>query len=55
MDLCKQQALDTDPKTVQQISFIANLDVTGQTALYVIIEEPKETILDFSQGTVRAL
>ena len=55
MDLCKQQALDTDPKTVQQISFIANLDLTGQTALYVIIEEAKETILDFSQGTVRAL
>ena len=55
MDLSKQQAFDTDPKTVQQISFTANLDLTGQTALYVIIEEAKETILDFSQGTGRAL
>ena len=24
VDLCKQQALDTDPKAIQQISFTAN-------------------------------
>ena len=26
IDLSKQQALDTDPRTIQQINFTANLD-----------------------------
>ena len=26
VDLSKQQALDADPKAIQQINFIANLD-----------------------------
>ena len=28
-DLRKQQALDADPKAIQQINFAANLDRTG--------------------------
>ena len=52
IDLSKQQALDTDPKTIQQINFTANLDRTGNTRIYVILEEVKKTVLDFSQGTV---
>ena len=55
IDLSKQQALDADPKAMQQIYFTGNLDSGSQTAMYFIIEEVKETILDFSQGTVRVL
>ena len=55
IDLSKQQALDADPKTIQQISFTANLDRDGNTTMFFIIEEAKETILDFSQGTIKVL
>ena len=50
-DLSKQQALDADPTTNQQINFTANLDRGGNTKIYFILEEAKETKLDFSQGT----
>ena len=55
VDLSKQQALDTDPRAIQQINFTANLDRAGNTRVYFILEEAKETILDFSQGTVKVL
>ena len=55
VDLSKQQALDADPRAIQQINFTANLDRAGNTRVYFIIEEAKETILDFSQGTVKVL
>ena len=55
VDLSKQQALDADPRPIQQINFPANLDRAGNTRVYFILEEAKETILDFSQGTVKVL
>ena len=55
VDLSKQQALDADPRAIQQINFTANLDRAGNTRIYFILEEAKETILDFSQGTVKVL
>ena len=55
VDLSKQQVLDADPRAIQQINFTANLDRDGDTKIYFIIEEAKETILDFSQGAVKAL
>ena len=55
VDLSKQQALDADPKAIQQINFTANLDRAGNTRIYFILEEAKETVLDFSQGTVKVL
>ena len=55
VDLSKQQALVADPRTIQQINFTANLDRAGKTRIYFILEERKETILDFSQGTVKVL
>ena len=55
VDLSKQQALDADPRAIQQINFTANLDRAGNTKVYFILEEAKETILDFSQGTVKVL
>ena len=42
IDLSKQQALDADPKEIQQINFTGNLDGAGQTAMYFIIEEAKK-------------
>ena len=53
IDLSKQP-LDADPRAIQQINFIANLDTAGNTSFFPI-EEAKETVLDFSQGTVRVL
>ena len=55
INLGKQQGLDVDPKAIQQINLITNLDQAGQTAIYFIIEEVKETVLDISRGTVRIL
>ena len=34
---------------------MANLDTAGNTRIYFILEEAKETVLDFSQGTVNVL
>ena len=55
LDLTKQEALDADPRAIQQINFTANLDRAGNTRVYFILEEAKETILDFSKGTVKVL
>ena len=55
VDLSKQQALDADPRAIQQINFTANLDRAGIRRVYFILEEAKETILDFLQGTVKVL
>ena len=55
VDLSKQQALDADLRSIQQINFTANLDNPGNTRIYFILEEAKETILNFAQGTVKVL
>ena len=55
VDLSKQQALDADPRAIQQINFTANLDRAGNIRACFILEEVKEIILDFSQGTVKVL
>ena len=63
IDLSKQQAPDADPKAIQQISFTGNLsrqnaqgqDINERKIIFSITEEAKQTILDFSQGTVKIL
>ena len=55
IDLSKQQALDADPRAIQQINFTANLDRDGNTTMFFIIEEAKETVLNFSKGDVKVL
>ena len=45
--LSKQQVLDADPKTIQQINFTANLDRKGNTIMFFFIKEAKETVLNF--------
>ena len=47
IDLSKQQALDADPRAIQQINFTGILDTAGNTTMFFIIEEAKETVLDF--------
>ena len=51
IDLSKQQAVDSDPKAIQQVNFTGNLE--QQATIFFIIEEVKEKVLDFSQGTVK--
>ena len=55
IDLSKQQAQDSDPKELQQINFTENLDQVGNKTMFFILEEVKESVLGFSQVTVRAL
>ena len=55
VDLSEQQSLDADPRAIQQVNFTVNLDRAGNTKFYFILEEAKETILDFSHGTVKVL
>ena len=55
IDLSKRQALNADPKAVQQINVTGNLDQAANTPMLFIIEEVNKGILDFSQGTVIVL
>ena len=41
--LSKQQSLDAGPRANQQINFTANLDRAGNTRIYCILEEARET------------
>ena len=49
IDLSKQQALDDDPKAIQQIDFKGYFsgNPVANTIIFFIIEEGKETIVDF--------
>ena len=55
IDLSKQQKLDADPKAIKQINFTGNLSRAEGAAMFFIIGEAKETVLDFSKGTVNIL
>ena len=47
-----------DPRAIQQIHSTENLDrgdANAYTRIFFILEEAKESILDFSQGTVKVL
>ena len=50
MDLSKQQALDADPRAIQEINFTANLDRDGNKTMFFIIKEPKETFGLFTRN-----
>ena len=55
IDLSKQQALDADPKAIQQINFNGNLEECNGATMFFITEESKEFILGFTEGTVKVL
>ena len=50
IDLSRQNKLDPDPRAIQQINFTANLDRDGNTTIFFIIEEAKETISNFHKA-----
>ena len=50
IDLSRQNELDADPRAIQQINFTANLDRAGNTTIFFIIEEAKETITLFTRN-----
>ena len=51
VDLSKQQVLDVDPKTTQQINFTGNLGQIGNTTMFLTLEEVKKTILFFYRNS----
>ena len=55
IDLNKRQALDADPKAIQQTNFTADIVPDGNTTMSFTIEEVKKTYLIFLQGTVKVL
>ena len=57
VDLSKQKALDADPRAIQQIVFQGVVGGTNNTKirLYTILEQSKETILEFAKGTTKVL
>ena len=52
-DLSKQKALDADSRAIQQIIF------TGKTnndiRIFYVLEQSKETILEFAKGATKVL
>ena len=57
-DLSKQQALDADSRTIQQIIFTGKIKATEENTrviIYYILEKSKETILEFSKGTTKVV
>ena len=57
VDLSKQKALDADPRAIQQIVFhiVVEGDDNTKIRLYAILEQSKETMLEFSKGTAKVL
>ena len=56
-DLSKQKALDADPRAIQQIVFqgVVGGDDNTKIRLYTILEQSKETVLEFYKGTTKVL
>ena len=57
VDLSKQKSLDVDPRAIQQIVFqgVVGGDNDLKIRLYTILEQSKETILEFYKGTAKVL
>ena len=55
IDLNKQKKLNADRKAIQQIDLTGDLDRTEDATMFFNIEEAKETVLDYSKGTVKGL
>ena len=57
VDLSKQKALDADSRAIQQIIFTGKIKATKvntRVIIHYILEESKETMLEFSKGTTKA-
>ena len=57
-DLSKQKALDADSRAIQQIIFTGKIKAAADNTrviIYYILEQSKETMLEFSKGTTKVL
>ena len=57
VELSKQKALDADLRAIQQIVFqgiVGGVDYT-KIKLYTILEQSRETVLEFYKGTAKLL
>ena len=55
VDLSKQKALHADSRAIQQIIFTGKIKATvanTRVIIYYILEQSKETKLEFSKGTI---
>ena len=57
VDLSKQKALDADPRAIQQIVFqgVVGGDDNTKIRLCTVLEQSKETVLEFYKGTAKRL
>ena len=57
IDLSKQKVLDADPRAIQQIASkgVVGGDDGTKIRLYTILEQSKETMLEFSKETTKVL
>ena len=58
VDLSKQKALDTDSRAIQQINFKIKIKAEAantRVIIYYILEQSKETKLEFAKGTTKVL
>ena len=53
VDLSKQKALDADKRAIQRIIFTGRENVGAM--IYYILEQSKETMLQYSKGTTKVL
>ena len=52
IDLSKQQALDADPKAIQQINFTGNLDLDEGAIIFSLLQKQKN-ILIYLKGNMK--
>ena len=57
VDLTKQKPLDAAPRAIQQILFQGVVGGENKTKIrsYTILEQSKETVLEFYKGTAKVL
>ena len=57
-DLSKQKALDADARAIQRITFTGKIKAAAdctRVIIYYILEQSKETMLEFFKGTIKVL
>ena len=57
-NLSKQKALDADSRAIKQIIFTEKIKSTRNNTrviIYYILEQSKETIVEFAKGTTKTL
>ena len=57
-DLSKQKALDADTRAIQRITFTGKIKAAAdctRVIIYYVLEQSKETMLEFSKGTTKVL